>query len=196
MAVHPAYPGSLRQSLLVPTLIPPVPLLLLPLLVLGAIALWLLLWPVMLWARYRNGTARRRVQGWVVRVNAWLLVVSVPMFLLGAWVAGHWFDSALLDSTAGLLTGVAVGIVGLWLTRFEHDERGYYYTPNRWLVLALTVLLAVRIVVGVAAGWGHVGAGASWGLLEAGGLALIAGIFLGYALAYTWGLRARLPLSR
>jgi uncharacterized membrane protein YiaA len=167
-----------------------------PLLVLGAIALWLLLWPVLLWMRYRNGTARRRVQGWVVRVNAWLLLVSVPMFLLGAWVAGHWFEGALLDSTAGLLTGVAVGIVGLWLTRFEHDERGYYYTPNRWLVLALTVLLAVRIVVGVAAGWGHAGADASQGLLEAGGLALIAGIFLGYALAYMWGLRARLPLTR
>jgi hypothetical protein len=167
------------------------PLLLLLLLPLLLLALWLLLWPLLLWARYRNGKARRRVQGWVVRVNAWLLAASVPMFVLGAWITSHWFPDALWESAAGLGAGVVLGSLSLWLTRFEHDERGYYYTPNRWLVLALTGLLALRILLGIIVsvsrfGAPHIGA---LGLLDAGALGSIAGLFLGYGLAYTWGLR-------
>ena len=53
------------------------PLLLIPLLVMGAVALWALLLPFALIQRYRHGKARRRIQGWVVHVNAWLLLLSV-----------------------------------------------------------------------------------------------------------------------
>jgi len=60
-----------------------------PLLVLALLALWLVLLPLLLWARYRNGKARRRAQGWAIRVNAWLLASSVSMLLLGAWVMTH-----------------------------------------------------------------------------------------------------------
>jgi hypothetical protein len=45
-------------------------LLLIPLLVLGLLALWLVLLPLSLLARYRSGRARRRARGWVVRGNA------------------------------------------------------------------------------------------------------------------------------
>jgi hypothetical protein len=170
-------------------------LLLLPLLVLVVVALWALLLPVSLWARYRAGRARRRAQGWVIRANAWLLVVSCALYLLSAWITSNWVAHALRDAALGGLAGIAVGIVGLWLTRFEPDDTGYFFTPNRWLVLALTALVAARIAVGLWLAWRSAGAASSpidaW--LQAGSLFGVGGVLLGYYLAYTWGLRARLP---
>lgn len=173
-------------------------LLLLPLGVLLLLAAWLVLLPISLWARYRSGRARRRAQGWVVRGNAWLLVLLLPIFLLIAWVASAWMDEALRDACLGLLLGVAVGIVGVWLTRFERDAKGWIYTPNRWVALALTSIVALRVLTGLWMAWGHVsgdvsGALAEW--IEAGAWMGIGGLFLGYGLAYTWGLRSRLSRS-
>ena len=169
-------------------------LLLIPLLVLALLALWAVLLPFLLWARYRNGKARRRAQGWVIRVNAWLLAASVPALLLGGWISSHWFEAALLETVAGLLLGVVLGMASLWLTRFEHDETGFHYTPNRWLVLLLTALVAARIVAGLVLAWQR--STSSMSLLDAGALLALGGLFLGYALAYTWGLRNRLSSAR
>lgn len=171
------------------------PLLLLPLVVLALVALWLVLLPVALWARYRAGRARRRAPGWVIRTHAWLLAVSLPLFLLVAWTTSHWAADALPDAAVGLLLGTLLGIVSLWLTRFEADTRGLAYTPHRLPALLLTSLVALRILAGV---WmtarrvaGHAQEGwMSW--LEAGAWLGVAGLFLGYALAYAWGLRTRL----
>jgi hypothetical protein len=171
-------------------------LLLIPLGLLLIVALWAVLLPFSLWARYRSGRARRRVQGWVVRANAWLLALSVAMFLASAAFAALWVGHALRDAALGLALGTVVGIASLWLTRFEPDATGYHYTPNRWLVLGLTLLVAARIVVGVWLAWRRVAGGAAepvaaW--LQAGGWLGVGGVLLGYYLAYTWGLRARLP---
>lgn len=167
-------------------------LLLIPLIVLVVVALWALLLPFSLWARYRAGRARRRAQGWVIRANAWLLVASVAIYLLSAWIASHWVAPALRDAAIGALAGGAIGIVGLWLTRFERDDAGFFYTPNRWLVLGLTMLVAARIAFGMWLALRDVaGTPAAW--LEAGSLFAVGGVLLGYYLAYTWGLRARLP---
>ena len=173
-------------------------LLLLPLALLALFAVWLVLLPVSLWARYASGRARRRAQGWVVRGNSWLLAMSLPLFLLSAWAATYWMDDALRDACWGLLIGIGVGFAGVWLTRFERDEKGWVYTPNRWLVLALTTIVAARVFAGLWMAFRHVsgdvsGAFARW--LDAGAWTGIAGLFLGYALAYTWGLRARLSRS-
>lgn len=171
-------------------------LLLIPLLALLLAALWLVLLPWSLWMRYRGGRARRRARGWVVRTNAWVLAASVPLFLAGAWIATRWQPQALVDAVVGLLLGVLAGIVGLWLTRFERHARDLYYTPNRWLVLLLTSVVASRILGGAWMAWRHAAGAASTGLaswLEAGAWSGIAGLLLGYALATTWGLRARLP---
>lgn len=171
-------------------------LLFLPIALLALVALWLVLLPISLWARYASGRARRRAQQWIIRGNAWLLAFSVPLLLFSAWLASHWTHAALRDALLGLLLGILVGIASLWLTRFERDAKGLVYTPNRWLVLALTTLVALRIAAGLWVAWRHATSGAvddalaEW--IEAGAWMGVAGVFLGYALAYTWGLRARL----
>ena len=174
-------------------------LLLLPLLVLALLALWLVLLPVTLWARYRAGRARRRTPGWIVRTNAWLLALSLPLFLLSAWWATDWAADALRDAAIGLLLGVLLGIVSLWLTRFEADARALVYTPSRWPALLLTTLVALRIVAAAWQGWRQVRGSPpdAWsGWLQAGAWMGVAGLFLGYGLAYAWGLRSRLARVR
>jgi hypothetical protein len=170
-------------------------LLLIPLLVLGILALWLVLLPLSLLARYRAGRARGRARGWVVRGNAWLLLVSLPVVLASSWVATRWAPMALRDAGIGLLIGVLFGLVSLWLTRFERDGDVLWFTPNRWPVLILTTLVAARIIASLWMTWRRVthatpDAAAPW--LDAGAWTAVAGVFLGYGLAYTWGLRARL----
>ena len=174
-------------------------LLLLPVLVVAVFALWVLLLPLALLQRYRHGRARRRAQGWAVRVNAWLLALSALLLLLGAWIGSRWIDDALREAAIGLAAGIAVGIAGLWASRFEATPQGLYYTPNRWLVLALTSLLALRIVFGLWLGWRHwqpaqVSEWSTW--LDRGGLLAVAAVLLGYYLAYTVGLLRRIDRQR
>lgn len=168
-------------------------LLLLPLILLGVLALWALLLPVALVQRYRHGRQRRRAQPLAVRINAWLLLVSLALFLLGAWIAGHWVAGAGLHAAGGTAAGVLLGVVGLALTRFESTPRGLYYTPPAWLVLALTLLVAARLVWGLVVAWQRwhmdmpvAGWNGHASLFAAGGL------LLGYALAQAWGLKRRL----
>jgi hypothetical protein len=182
-------------------------LLLLPLLVVVVALAWALLLPLSLRARYRNGRARRRLVGWAIRVNAGLLGVSALVYLLSAWIASHWFADALRDAALGLVLGLAVGALGVALTRFERDAAGDWFTPNRWVVLGLTMLIAARILVGLwlsaRGGADLLSAGArpaqpdAWlradDWLRGGGWLGIGGMLLGYPLAYAIGLRARLP---
>ncbi|MGQ4661047.1 DUF1453 domain-containing protein [Lysobacter sp. F6437] len=173
------------------------PLLLLPLLLLGFALAWALLLPLGLWQRYRRGRARRRAVPWAVRLNSWLLLGSAGLFLLAAWLVGHWVEAALPHALVGFLSGVLAGILGLWLTRFEPPipgQGGLYYTPNRWLVLGLTLVVAVRVAFGlvqVAQLWDGAGAHAAW-LARQGSLLAVGGLLLGHYLAYGWGLRRRL----
>ena len=169
-------------------------LLLIPLLVLAVLALWAVLLPFSLWARYRTGKARRRAVAWIVGGNAWLLLISVAVFLAGAGIAGIWLPHAARDAGVGLLVGILLALASLGITRFEHVGGEVWYTPNRWLVLGLTVVVAARLVAGFWLAWqrafgsaeAHVAA-----IWQAGGLLAVGGLLLGYYLAYTWGLRVK-----
>ena len=166
-------------------------LLLLPLLIAGVFALWVVLLPVAITQRYRHGRARQRVQPWAVGANAWLLALSTLLFLASAWGLGYWVPGALRDAAAGLGAGVLVGIAGLRLDAFEATPQGYFRTPNRWLVLGLSLLLAARIVMGAWLALRDAAGSEAWHWLTRGGLLGVAGVLLGYGLATAWGLRAR-----
>jgi len=169
------------------------PLLLVPLGLVALLALWLLLMPLALWQRYRRGHARRRALPWAVRFNAWSLLVSALMLLASAAVIGAWIDAALRHTALGLLAGIATGIVGLWATRFERGPAGLFYTPNRGLALALTLVVAARVAFGLVhllSSW-RGGATTDW-IARQGGLLAVGGLLLGYHLGYAWMLRRRL----
>lgn len=166
-------------------------LLLIPLALLALVLLWALLLPIGLIQRYRYGKARRRALPWAVHLAAALSLLSLLIFFFSAWLVGHWIDDAPLYAGGGLLAGLLLGALGLALTRFEHEPKGLYYTPNRWLILGLTLIVAARIVYGLwqgTQGWSGHGA---W-LPRQGSLFAVGGLLLGYYQLYTLGLRRRL----
>src|SRR5690606_6756254 len=98
------------------------------------LALGLLLWPLGLWQRYRAGRSRRRARpGWV-SFNAFGLLLSSALFLLGAGLGAIWIDGAAVNAGAGLLAGIVLGGAGLGLARFEAGNGQLHYTANAWLV--------------------------------------------------------------
>ena len=160
-------------------------------LVLAPIALM----PLSLVIRYRAGTARRQARGWVATLNSVGLAISTSLFLMGAGLTTIWVPRAFEYSILGLLGGIALGIVGLWASRWEHQPDALHYTPNRWLVLAVTLLVTARILYGFWRGWSSVRAGDDTSFLAAFGIAgsLAAGaVVLGYYLSYWLGVRRRL----
>lgn len=174
------------------------PLLLVPFLLLLVVALALLLWPLGLWQRYRHGRARRRARHWVATLQAGALTVSVVLLLAGAWLAGRWIDGALANAALGLAAGAALGVAGVAMTRFEPGPDALHYTPNPWLVLALTLLVAGRALLGAWQAWHRFVAGEAamrlpWPWLEShASLWAMAGLLLGYHALYAWRLRGRI----
>lgn len=172
------------------------PLLLLPLAILILLALWLVLLPLSLWQRYRFGKARRRAWPWLVRANAWMLLLSVVVFLGSMAITSYWWPGALAYAAAGLGAGVLLGVTGLLTSRFERSAQGLFYTPNAWLVLTLTVIVAARIGMGFIELWRYWQGGQSLALIPAfehASLFSVAGLLLGYYLVFYWGLRSKLP---
>jgi hypothetical protein len=171
-----------------------VPLLVLALLLLLPLAL-IALMPLILIQRYRAGTARRLARPWIATINLVAMVFSASFFLVAAAVTSFWVPNALSAASAGMAAGFALGLIGLWSSRWESTPRSLHYTPNRWLVLAITLVVTARVLWGFWRGWITFQSGAgNDSLLTAFGVAgsLGAGaIVLGYYLAYAIGLRRR-----
>ena len=166
-------------------------LILAPLIVLALIALM----PLSLVQRYRMGTARRRARGWVATVNVLAIVLSVALFLTGAAVTTVWVPGTFSYAGAGLITGGVLGVGGLLLTRWESAHGSLFYTPNRWLVLGITLVVTARIAYGFWRVWETSRAGIEGtSLVAAAGVAgsMAAGaVVLGYYLVYWLGVRRR-----
>jgi hypothetical protein len=160
--------------------------------ILAAIALT----PLTLVQRYRLGTARRRARGWTSAVNVAGLAFSSALFLAGAAVASLWVPNALTYTLAAFMGGCLLGLVGLALSQWESARGSLHYTPNRWLVLGITLVVTARLAFGFWRSWQAWRAMpdyASW--LAASGAAgsLAAGaVVLGYYLTYWLGVRRRL----
>ena len=155
----------------------------------------IVLTPLALVQRYRLGTARRRVRGWVATINAVGLALSVVLFLAGAALTSLWVPDALSHAAAGLAAGSLTGLVGLALTRWESSSGSLYYTPNRWLVLAITLVVAARVAFGFWRSWNAwqtTDDYATWAAASGAAGSLAAGaVVLGYYLVYWLGVRRR-----
>ena len=168
------------------------PLLLIPvLLVLALIALV----PLSIVQRYRMGTSRQRARGWLATINVAGLFFSCALFLLSAALTALWIPGALTYAAAGLTLGVLLGAVGLWLTRWEPSAGALHYTPNRWLVLSLMLVIVARLGYGLWRAWHTWRAGLEgepWFIAAGVAGSIAAGaVVLGYYLTYWIGVRRR-----
>jgi hypothetical protein len=156
----------------------------------------IVLMPLSLVFRYRAGTARRQARSWVATLNLVALALSTSLFLMGAGLTSIWVPHAFTYSLLGLLGGIALGIVGLWVSRWERAPGSLHYTPNRWLVLGVTLVISARLLYGFWRAWDtwrRTGGETSW--VAAFGVAgsMAAGaVVLGYYLSYWMGVRRRL----
>lgn len=168
-------------------------ILLLPLIVVA-------LMPVTIVQRYRAGTARRVGRPWFARLNFLLLGVSTAIFVVSSAIMNVWLPNALLHVAAGLVGGAALGLLGLKLTRWEPTAAAIHYTPNRPLVLLLTVAVAARLIYGLWRAWqawSNSGSASSW--LAASGLAgslAVGAVILAYYVTYWAGVSRRLARHR
>jgi hypothetical protein len=176
------------------------PLLVAAAVVLGMVAVFTAMVPLSLVLRYRAGTARRLARGWVATLNVVGIGLSAGLFLAAAAFTTLWVPRALPYSAAGMAAGCLLGVLGLWLSRWETLPRSVHYTPNRWLVLAITLVVTSRLFYGLWRAWNAwrtTPDDTSW--LAAAGVAgsLAAGaVVLGYYLAYWTGLWFRLRRHR
>ena len=105
-----------------------------------------------------------------------------------------------------MAAGLGLGVMGSLLTRWEPGVRSLHYTPNRWLVLLVTLIVSGRLAYGLYRSFVAASAGLSGAhLVDAFGVpqSLAAGgIVIGYYLVTTWhcgggsGVGAAAPCAR
>lgn len=171
------------------------PIVLVLLFVFLLLALWVVLLPLSLWQRYRYGRSRRMARGWLLAFNAWSLLVSVALFGVVSAFGLIWWPDSLVGAGLGLLAGSVLGLLGVWLTRWEVAPQGVFYQPNAWLALLLVAIVAGRIVLGLVQMvqyWRADSMPATHALLSGhGSLLAVAGLLLGYYLVYAWCVKWR-----
>jgi hypothetical protein len=174
--------------------VPVVPLLVALLVVCGLVLATPLIWVL----RYRAGTARRLARPWVLTVNLLSLLVSAALFIWVAALTNLWVPRAFSYSLIGMLSGCLLGLLGLSVTRWEKTGTATYYTPNRWLVLFITLAVAARIFYGfwrIWHTWQTAGDDTSWlAAARIPGSMAVGALVLGYYLTYFAGTRWRIRL--
>jgi hypothetical protein len=172
--------------------VPLIPIILVLLLVIALV----LAMPFLLYLRYRTGTMRRRGRKWVANINLASLGLSAALLVSLAALTTFWIPHAFSYSLAGLAAGSLLGLLGLALTRWEMTSRGLHYTPNRWLVLLVTLAVVTRLLYGLWRIWHAWRAGPSDGfwLASAGvaGSMAVGALVVGYYFAYFAGVRWKL----
>ena len=152
--------------------------------------------PLLLMQRYRSGSSRRQARPWTATLAVIAMTFSAVVLLVSTAVTSIWFPGTLRAGAVGLAIGAVLGLCGFVLTRWEATVRPLHYTPNRWLILAITFLVAARVAYGLWRSWNVTYAGFSdasfvtaFGVRETLGAG---GIVIGYYLAYNVGLRWRI----
>jgi hypothetical protein len=156
--------------------------------------------PISLIQRFRMATMRRQGRNWVTVLNLIGLTGSIGLFLIGAVITSRWVPDVLTYTLVGLTAGCLLGLLGTALTRWEFSGGRLYYTPNRWLVLTVTLVVTSRLLYGFWRSWQAWHASIDrmeW--VASAGLAptMSAGaVVLGYYLIFWAGVRGRIRRHR
>lgn len=158
------------------------------------VVLVIALLPLSLVQRYRVGSARKLARGWVATLNAVAFSLSVSLYVIAAAITSIWVTNAFTYTLLGLAGGALLGVLGLVVSRWEVAPRSLHYTPNRWLVLAMTLIVTSRLLYSLWRGWHawRVDPDTSWLALAGVAGSMAAGaVVLGYYLVYWFGVRRR-----
>jgi len=93
------------------------------------------------YSRIRRMIGRQRLS----TVRPWLTIVLFPL-IVALVLAGSLLHPLTAAAVAGgAVAGIALGLLGTRLTRFEATPAGLFYTPNAHLGIALSLLLVLRL---------------------------------------------------
>jgi hypothetical protein len=101
--------------------------------------------PLIAWriySRVRRNVGRQKSRAW----RHWVGAVFFPLLLLLLAVTAMARPLSEAALAAGIVAGAALGFWGLRLTRFERTAEGFFYTPNAYLGIALSLLLIARVL--------------------------------------------------
>ena len=158
------------------------------------LALVVLSVPLSIVQRYRLGTARRPARVWIATINLFAIAMSAAILLFVAALSSAWVPNTIPYTLTGLAAGAALGLIGLAATRWTSEPGSLQYTPNRWLVLSITIVVLARIFYGFWRGWHawRASGDGSW-LAEAGAAGSMAAgaVVIGYYLIYWVGIRRK-----
>jgi hypothetical protein len=139
-----------------------------------------------LYSRIRRTIGRQRLS----RKRPWITLVVFPLLLALLALGARNRPLVEVCLAAGAVAGIALGSLGLRLTRFEVTGEGTFYTPSAHLGVALSLLLVCRIayrfVIGGIPGAGSGAPPAPQALTPL--TLLLVGTLAGYYCTYAIGL--------
>jgi hypothetical protein len=121
----------------------------------------------------------------------WFTAVVFPLIFATLLVGSLPHPGASLALAGGAVVGVALGLYGLRLTRFEATPDGLFYTPSAHLGIALSLLMVLRLgyrALHVAREGGQLVGGPPSDFASSPLTMLIFGTLAGYYVSYAVGL--------
>jgi hypothetical protein len=138
-------------------------------------------------ARFRRLVGRQRFSP----RRPWVTVTLFPLLLAVIAVAIFPRVDAGLALLGGLIAGAGLGLYGIRLTKFERTADGLFYTPSAHIGIALSALLAGRVLYRLATQLPALTGGATGpppGLASSPLTLAIVGTLAGYYVTYAIGL--------
>lgn len=141
----------------------------------------------MAWRIYRR--TRRNIGRQKLR-PAWIIVRLVIFCIVSVFIIflGLQYPRLLEGYGGGILGGAALGFLGLRLTRFETTAEGHFYTPDTRIGVAISLLLAGRLIYRMAILNNATQAPGHPAPFQSPLTFLIIGLTFGYFLVYYLGL--------
>ena len=105
----------------------------------------LVLVPLLVWriySRLKRAMGRQSSQLW----RHWAALVVFPLAILALAIGARQDLLALSCLGAGSLAGAWLGVWGIKLTHFESTDKGFFYTPNLHLGIAVSMLFIARLL--------------------------------------------------
>jgi hypothetical protein len=94
-----------------------------------------------LYSRIRRMIGRQQSRAW----RHWFAAIFFPVILTMFAITALAHPEAEGALALGIATGVGLAIWGLRMTKFETAATGYFYTPNAYIGITLSLLFVARI---------------------------------------------------